>query len=82
MKILSSMALAAVLVVMAAPAMADPVFMPLAMAAFYAGAPVAVANAIIGVGVLGTIASAVGTIALGIVSPARSIRLRGNGASR
>jgi len=48
------------------PAKADPIFMPIALAAFNAGASVAVANAIIGVGVLGSIASTVGTIALGL----------------
>ncbi|MEF2551983.1 hypothetical protein VQ042_11530 [Aurantimonas sp. A2-1-M11] len=48
------------------PANADPIFMPIALAAFQAGASVTVANAIIGVGVLGSIASTVGTIALGL----------------
>lgn len=48
------------------PAKADPVFFPIATALVAAGAPVAVGNAIIGVGVLGSIASTVGTIALGL----------------
>ncbi|MCW7545409.1 hypothetical protein N7I30_16540 [Aurantimonas litoralis] len=54
------------LTVVTIPAKADPIFMPIALAAFQAGASVAVANAIIGVGVLGSIASTVGTIALGL----------------
>lgn len=45
---------------------ADPIFTPLAFAAFNAGLGIGVTNAILGVGIIGSLASTVGTLALGL----------------